>query len=208
LRLFLQKNARHLCVVETYGGYWPNPEEFEDEEEIEPWKVTERMTHELVTVLKLHFLLTIDSKRRIFADVAEGIAHLHSRDIVHLDIKPENILLCVVNGKITGRAKVCDFGVSRKAERTMTVTMDLLTRPCRTSLYMPPEAFTKSAQLGSKRARDIWSFGVLMCEVLVPYFLLNIGRKDPEGVHAMTRNGQFADHIAGVCETLLFRVYR
>lgn len=74
--------------------------------------------------------------------------------------------------------------------------MDSRTRPDGTSLYMPPEPFSNSAQEGSRRARDIWSFGVLMRVVFLPDFLLNIVSKHPEGVHRIPATGQFAYEIA------------
>lgn len=61
---------------------------------------------------------------------------------------------------------------------------------------MPPEAFSNSAQKGSRRPRDIWSFGVLMCVVFHPDFLVNIVRKHPDGVHGPTATGQFAREVA------------
>lgn len=104
--------------------------------------------------------------------------------------------------RIEGRAMVCDFGFSRQAEQTTTATTDSFTRPTGTSLYMPPESFSNSAQKGSRRSRDIWSFGVLMCEVMVPDFLLNIVHKHPEGVHEITGTGQFAKEVAESVRTI------
>ena len=46
---------------------------------------------------------------RIAQGVADGLAYLHSQGIFHLDVKPDNILL-----DDEWRAKLCDFGTSRK----------------------------------------------------------------------------------------------
>lgn len=80
--------------------------------------------------------------------------------------------------------------------------MQSLTRPTGTSLYMPSDAFGSSALDTGKPVRDIWSFGVLICEVLVPDFLLNIVRKYPEGVDEITRNGQFAQEVVESMRTV------
>jgi len=51
----IQKNAKHPCVVDTLGGYWPDPEDVEEEEEIEPWIVMERMNYNLIQVLDTRY---------------------------------------------------------------------------------------------------------------------------------------------------------
>jgi len=61
---------------------------------------------------------------------------------------------------------------------------------------MPPEAYSRVAQDGSRRPRDIWSFGVLVCEVSIPDFFKHIGRNHPEGVHELIRSGQFPEKVA------------
>lgn len=45
---------------------------------------------------------------KIIRDVLLGLSELHSKEIVHLDIKPENILM----GK-TGKFKIADLGMAR-----------------------------------------------------------------------------------------------
>lgn len=195
-------NAPHPCIVKTYGGFWPDPEEVDDEEDyIDACIVMERMTHNLRHVQDKQLLNSLESKLRVLGDIAAGLAHLHRCKIVHRDIKPENVLMRVVDGHIVGRAKVCDFGVSRKAEETdtRTGTMEFVTTPTGTSRYMPPEAFGSSTQDANKRARDIWIFVVLMCELLVPDFLANIIEKHPS---ARTGSGQFAKEVTKSVATI------
>lgn len=74
--VFIQK---HPCIVRTFGGYWPDPEDLDEDEAIEPWIIMERMTHNLRHVLDEKMLTSLESKRRVLGDIVEGIAHLHSR---------------------------------------------------------------------------------------------------------------------------------
>jgi len=76
----------------------------------------------------------------------------------------------------------------------ITDTMQPFSRPPGTRLYMPPEAFNSSTRDANDCAQDIWSFGVLICVVLVPKFLANIAGS--RHVHELTENGQFARKVA------------
>lgn len=171
--VFLQKDAQHPCIVQALGGCWPEAEE--DEYEIDPYIVMERMTHNLRNVQVMDLLTSLKSKRRVLCDIAAGIAHLHKRRIIHRDIKPENVVVRVVDGEIVGRAKICDFSVSRRAKNTsMVTTKQTAMGLAGTYAYMPPEAFSSSGRRASVMPGDIRSFGVLMCEVLVPDFIKNL----------------------------------
>ncbi len=46
--------------------------------------------------------------RFYFAEILLGIEHLHSKNIVYRDIKPENILL-----DVDGHVRIADFGLSK-----------------------------------------------------------------------------------------------
>lgn len=61
---------------------------------------------------------------------------------------------------------------------------------------MPLEATSKPAQDANMLARDIWSFGVLIFELLVPNFLENVVQNHSEEVVAITENGEFAKKVA------------
>ena len=65
---------------------------------------------------------------RLFLQCCEGLQYLHSRNIVHRDMKLANIL---IDARLD--VKICDFGISKKLDATMLSTF------CGTGFYMSPE---------------------------------------------------------------------
>lgn len=128
--------------------------------------------------------------------VLDGLEYLHTRSlpVVHRDIKGSNILL-----GLDCRAKLADFGCSKKAQHTLTHTM-------RGSVpWMAPEVI---AHYRYGRASDIWSFGCFVIEMgtaRVPW-----GRFDNQ-MAAMVKIGmskalpKFPDGISEVCEDFIKR---
>jgi mitogen-activated protein kinase kinase kinase 11 len=91
-------------------------------------------------------------------DVAAGLAHLHSQNICHGDLKCENVLLrSDASDPERVTAKVADFGLSRALAVGQS---HLSTRRYGTVTHMPPELLS-SGKLTV--AADVYSFGI-MCE--------------------------------------------
>jgi serine/threonine-protein kinase len=89
-------------------------------------------------------------------EIARGLSMAHARNMVHRDIKPQNILI-----DAEGRAKLTDFGISRQLEQDgMTATGRVLG----TTDYVAPEQ-----AMGRKvdPRTDIYSLGVVLYEMLV-----------------------------------------
>ena len=100
-------------------------------------------------------------KTKVARDIAAGMATVHSFNVVHSDLKPDNVLcrspLSVDNDEL---CKITDFGTSRSVEHVFALTM---TKGQGTPLYMAPEILS-----GHKRytkAVDVYSYGVLCCQV-------------------------------------------
>ncbi|KAK1281482.1 putative receptor-like protein kinase [Acorus calamus] len=97
-------------------------------------------------------------RRRVAVDVAKALAYIHhdcrSR-ILHLDVKPENVLL---DGEF--RARVTDFGLSRLMgrEESRVVTTVRGTRG-----YLAPEWFLEGA---ISEKSDVYSFGIMLLEIV------------------------------------------
>jgi serine/threonine protein kinase len=110
---------------------------------------------------------TVSVKRasEIAAFVAEGLAYAHTKNVVHRDVKPENIMM-LANGEI----KITDFGVAKLLDASQTQSGVVLGTPN----YMSPEQL-----FGAKvdRRSDIFSLGVVFFELLTgvrPFLAKNI----------------------------------
>ena len=90
----------------------------------------------------------------LFRQIIEGIQHIHSKKIVHRDIKLENILIDLNN-----RIKICDFGIGI----TLDSEDELIREQCGTPMYMAPEIILNSKKNGYKGYPvDIWSAGIAL----------------------------------------------
>ena len=89
-------------------------------------------------------------------EIARGLSVAHARQMVHRDIKPQNVLI-----DEEGRAKLTDFGISRQLEQDgMTATGRVLG----TTDYVAPE---QAMGRGVDPRSDIYSLGVVLYEMLV-----------------------------------------
>ena len=92
------------------------------------------------------------------AQILEGLAHAHSRGIVHRDVKPSNVLLAD-DGRISVR--LLDFGLAQFDETdTLTAVGDVPG----TLAYIAPERLSGEE---ATAAADVWGVGVLLWEALV-----------------------------------------
>ena len=102
------------------------------------------------------FVADPDLVRSLFRQMAHAISLLHSRGIVHNDLKPSNFLF--TDGC---RLKLIDFGVSRQLEvdKTSQVELDKL---CGTLDYMSPERLSDRR---TSPAGDVWALGCILHEL-------------------------------------------
>ena len=107
----------------------------------------------LKTYIEKKGQLSFKEAESIAIQVARGIEAAHNKNIIHRDIKPQNIIIST-----EGKVKVTDFGIA-KAASTNTISSDVMG----SVHYVSPE----QARNGYVDARsDIYSLGIVMYEMI------------------------------------------
>lgn len=123
-------------------------------------------------------VLTLDQAFYIAWDVVKGLDYMHKKNLIHRDIKAENILLSskkqtkstkskkiinptsstsiTDNPKYEYVTKICDLGFTREEDESVNTF-------CGTTCYMAPQIFKK---LNYDNKVDIWALGVLIFYML------------------------------------------
>lgn len=102
---------------------------------------------------------TLIIKRLLFQMLA-GLAYLHTKRVIHRDIKPQNMLV-IVDATGTPTLKLGDFGLAR----ALGIPVRNLTHEVVTLWYRPPEALLGASQYTV--ALDMWSAGCVIAEALM-----------------------------------------
>ena len=98
---------------------------------------------------------TPDESARIVRQVCSALEAAHSENVIHRDLKPQNIMI-----DEAGRARVMDFGLARSVEMSgLTQTGAMLGTP----LYMSPE---QAKGVPSDPRSDLFSLGIIFYELL------------------------------------------
>ncbi|KAG0017005.1 hypothetical protein BGZ82_000882, partial [Podila clonocystis] len=95
-----------------------------------------------------------DECRDVFQQMVLGIEYLHEHDIIHRDIKPDNLLRSQ-----DGTLKIVDFGVSEMFNKK---GHDMTKKSAGSPAFMAPELCRPDHGEVSGRATDIWSMGVTL----------------------------------------------
>ncbi len=133
---------------------------------------------DLQTVIRHRGGISEATARGVLGQIASGLLHAHAQGILHLDLKPANILV-----NKAGRIAITDFGVSRLIE-SETEDQRLVGTP----LYMPPEQFLMQ-DIGPPC--DWYAFGCIMYELLTGQRLF------PEDNQAELLDAKFRVPISG-----------
>jgi tRNA A-37 threonylcarbamoyl transferase component Bud32 len=132
---------------------------------------------DILSLLKAKGPLSEDIARFIVIQVVHGLKHCHSRDILHRDIKLDNVLLSE-----NYIAKICDFGISRIVKKG-----EVIHEQCGTPAYIAPEVISGKGYSGFQA--DIWNLGIMIYAMVtgtVPFKSNSI-----EELNTLIKRGQY-----------------
>lgn len=109
---------------------------------------------DLLSYIKKRGKLTEQVAKFIFKQIILTLQYIHDHNIVHRDIKLDNILIDLDNN-----IKICDFGVSREIKNN-----ESMLEQCGTPAYIAPEILLNRGYEGF--GVDIWSAGVVLYAML------------------------------------------
>jgi hypothetical protein len=156
--------------------------------------------------------LGTDAKLRLFLKVAAAVQSAHQQLVLHLDIKPANILVTA-----DGEPKLLDFGISRvlseglEGANLAETTMRLLTPK-----YSSPE---QAAGLPLGVGSDVFSLATLLYRLLTGRLPYNIGdvpaleaarmiREEAPIAPSKAASGAAADQLRGDLDNILLQALR
>uniref|UniRef100_A0A8D8EU95 non-specific serine/threonine protein kinase n=1 Tax=Culex pipiens TaxID=7175 RepID=A0A8D8EU95_CULPI len=125
--------------------------------------------HCLQTVLNQNVEISVYHRLMILCDIINGLCFCHRNHIVHLDVKPQNVVVCLVVPGYPDSScshvrnylcKLCDFGSSLTLN---TININEKSSNRGTIRYMAPEQLRGTA--GVTETADIYSFGITMWQL-------------------------------------------
>jgi hypothetical protein len=129
-----------------------------------PFFVMQWVTGEPITGFCEKNRLSLRQRLELFMRVCHAIQHAHQKGVIHRDIKPSNVLVSLHDN--VPLPKVIDFGIAKAAGGGLPDPDGEQEPLLGTPNYMSPEQGQRGG-LDVDTRTDIFSLGVLLCEILV-----------------------------------------
>ena len=111
--------------------------------------------------------LELEDVVELFPSICAGLAYAHAQDLVHRDVKPENILI-----DEQGTVKLTDFGLAKVLGQEEEWNLTRASQVMGTLHYMAPEQFHRPRSVDHRA--DVYALGVVLYEALTG--VLPVGR--------------------------------
>ena len=140
---------------------------------------------ELFEYILNHKYLKESQACRLFAQLISGVDYMHSKGIVHRDLKLENLLLDKHKNII-----ITDFGFVNSFS---SQNNDLMKTSCGSPCYAAPELVVSSEPYEGRKV-DVWSCGIILYAMLAGYLPFDDDEENPEGTN-IARLYHYITHI-------------
>ena len=141
---------------------------------------------ELVNYLAEQKVLSEQESKRIFRQIQDAVKYIHSRNVIHRDLKPNNIMFLDAKRE---NVVLIDFGISGYNSGNVKETVK-----AGTTKFIPPE-LAAGLTYSSSPKFDIWALGVILYSMLFGVFPFEAA-KDSDIVNKIIKeNHKFPNNI-------------